>query len=241
MNKDEALKMAIAELSKEEGWMDNVEATINACKEALEQPAQDDYKIGYEHGKQHFLEKYYKGNSIQHWHNKAVAYGNTISELWTVLKSKGFGADGKTSIIDMLGKALEQPTVAELNNEYLRDTNVEGLNQPTQENCAHIGMDKCPHEGVCQYCKQPAQEPVAWIKEFELLYMKAHKAAKIMNWKTNLGLKPEPDDVPLYTHPHQWQGLTDDEIKEIWLKLPQFPNHFDISRAIEQALKEKNS
>jgi hypothetical protein len=37
MNKQtqEALKMAIAELSKEEGWMDNVEATINACKEAL--------------------------------------------------------------------------------------------------------------------------------------------------------------------------------------------------------------
>jgi len=41
MNKDKALKMAIAELSKEEGWMDNVEATINACKEALEQPAQE--------------------------------------------------------------------------------------------------------------------------------------------------------------------------------------------------------
>jgi hypothetical protein len=73
-----------------------------------EQQWQDDYKIGYEHGKQHFLEKYYKGNSIQHWHNKAVAYGNTISELWAVLKSKGFGEDGKTSIVDMLGKALEQ-------------------------------------------------------------------------------------------------------------------------------------
>jgi hypothetical protein len=30
-------------------------------------------------------------------------------------------------------EALEQPTVAELNDEYLRDTYVEGLNQPAQE------------------------------------------------------------------------------------------------------------
>ena len=38
-------------------------------------------------------------------------------------------------------KALE-PTVAELNDEYLRDTYVEGLNQPTQEPLTHvIGID----------------------------------------------------------------------------------------------------
>ena len=36
MNKQtEALKMAIAELEKGEGWMDNVNATLQACKEAL--------------------------------------------------------------------------------------------------------------------------------------------------------------------------------------------------------------
>jgi hypothetical protein len=62
--------------------------------------------------------------------------------------------------------------------------------------------------------EQPAQEPVAWLST---------------NSKANEVIKT-----------HQSQGLTDDEIKEIWLKLPQFPNHFDISRAIEQALKEKN-
>ncbi len=32
-----------------------------------------------------------------------------------------------------LKEALEQPTVAKLNDEYLRDTYVEGLNQPAQE------------------------------------------------------------------------------------------------------------
>jgi hypothetical protein len=35
--------------------------------------------------------------------------------------------------INACKEALEQPTVAELNDEYLRDTYVEGLNQPAQE------------------------------------------------------------------------------------------------------------
>ncbi len=35
--------------------------------------------------------------------------------------------------INACKEALEQPTVAELNDEYLRDTYVEGLNQSAQE------------------------------------------------------------------------------------------------------------
>jgi hypothetical protein len=48
------------------------------------------------------------------------------------------------------------------------------------------------------------------------------------------------------THPHQWQGLTDDEMKEIIMRVTDIniiditPSEFAISRAIEQALKEKN-
>jgi hypothetical protein len=46
------------------------------------------------------------------------------------------------------------------------------------------------------------------------------------------------------THPHQWQGLTDDEIDEIYAntepdsKMDTY--YIVLSRAIEQALKEKN-
>jgi hypothetical protein len=39
-------------------------------------------------------------------------------------------------------KALEQPTVAELNNEYLRDTYVEGLNQPAWQGLTDDEIDK---------------------------------------------------------------------------------------------------
>jgi len=51
------------------------------------------------------------------------------------------------------------------------------------------------------------------------------------------------------THPHQWQGLTDDEI-EYWECLKAPPVHPDFleddswrefARCIEQALKEKNT
>jgi hypothetical protein len=54
--------------------------------------------------------------------------------------------------------------------------------------------------------------------------------------------------IPLYTHPHQWQGLTDDEI-EYWECLKAPPVHPDFleddswrefARCIEQELKTKN-
>jgi hypothetical protein len=44
-------------------------------------------------------------------------------------------------------------------------------------------------------------KPVAWIKEQELAYMSAAEGVGETQWKTNLGLKPEPGDVPLYTKP----------------------------------------
>ena len=59
--------------------------------------------------------------------------------------------------------------------------------------------------------EQLAQEPVAWIKEVELGYIKSNIAIGKMDYRTNLGLKPEPDDVALYTHPapSQWISVKD--------------------------------
>jgi hypothetical protein len=46
-------------------------------------------------------------------------------------------------------EALEQPSVAELNDEYLRDTHVEGLSQPAQEPVAWINVkDKLPPQEI---------------------------------------------------------------------------------------------
>jgi hypothetical protein len=46
--------------------------------------------------------------------------------------------------------------------------------------------------------------------------------------------------VDVYTHPYQWQGLTDDEIDKIVVNSETLLAK-DIARAIEQALKEKNT
>jgi hypothetical protein len=52
------------------------------------------------------------------------------AETWGDIEDKGNPA---REAINACKEALEQPTVAELNDEYLRDTYVEGLNQPAQE------------------------------------------------------------------------------------------------------------
>ena len=61
-------------------------------------------------------------------------------------------------------------------------------------------------------------KPVAWIKKKEIGYMEVTKRCGAKDYATNLGLVPEDGDIPLYTHPAK--TLTDEEIKEVWMKRP---------------------
>lgn len=60
-------------------------------------------------------------------------------------------------------------------------------------------------------------EPVAWIKKKEIGYMEVTKKCGAKDYATNLGLVPEDDDIPLYTHPVN--ELTDEEYAGIGLHL----------------------
>ena len=84
-------------------------------------------------------------------------------------------------------------------------------------------------------------EPIAWINAEEIGYMYVSKLNGSTDWKTNLGLVPEENDIPLYTAPpkKEWVGLTQEEI---W-HLSQFNcgTRGEFARAIEAKLKEKNS
>ena len=84
-------------------------------------------------------------------------------------------------------------------------------------------------------------EPVAWINAEEIGYMHVSKLNGSTDWKTNLGLVPEENDIPLFTAPpkKEWVGLTDYEIVGI-ASLNQ-SNDFSFARAIEAKLKEKNT
>ena len=84
--------------------------------------------------------------------------------------------------------------------------------------------------------EQPTQEPVAWMETYKgepnnLEFTKA----KLDGWSENKEI------VPLYTHPKEWQGLSDDEIWNIANFLGKnkewdYPVMF--AKTIEKALKE---
>ena len=85
----------------------------------------------------------------------------------------------------------------------------------------------------------PEQEPVAYL---------SNKRQRI-----NIEIKPQTFvdistvtdwEMPLYMKPPQrtWVGLTEDERYKLWLTTPsETEDRFAFAKAIEQALKEKNS
>lgn len=93
-------------------------------------------------------------------------------------------------------------------------------------------------------CKQCAvEEPVAWIHQT----MKEDLSYKTLEWKEDtLGYAGEWKKIPLYTHPHkEWQGLTDEERKEIMRYQKDYWGvsgwEWKTCEAIEAKLKEKNT
>ena len=85
--------------------------------------------------------------------------------------------------------------------------------------------------------EQPTQEPVAWMETYKgepnnLEFTKA----KLDGWSENKEI------VPLYTHPKEWQGLSDVELS---LLAEEYTGAdgldvVDYGYAIERALREKN-
>lgn len=71
------------------------------------------------------------------------------------------------------------------------------------------------------------QEPVGQLQE------EAYGRGQVMWFK-----KPA-DKAMLYTHPHEWQGLTDDQWEAI--KIKHYARTQDLKEAIEAQLKENNT
>ena len=91
-----------------------------------------------------------------------------------------------------------------------------------------------------QACKealeQPTQEPMAYYKEWE------DKSGKHKDIK----FEQTEGYSPLYTHPKEWQGLSDEKLLKLLKSIDQsterLPMGFKLfARAIEAELKEKNN
>ncbi len=92
--------------------------------------------------------------------------------------------------------------------------------------------------------EQPAQDPVAYIYQNNAGYPSLMWNPLCVYEYESITLK-QPK-IPLYTHPHQWQGLTDDEIHNVADTIDnieyacEYINVIEFSRAIEKKIKEKN-
>jgi hypothetical protein len=88
--------------------------------------------------------------------------------------------------------------------------------------------------------EQPEQEPVAWR------HLSGHIQGRNPNWSSDVatGYTREKGWIPLYTYPprREWRGLTEeDERAFLDSVVGSLPVAKNLIRAIEAALKEKNS
>jgi hypothetical protein len=127
---------------------------------------------------------------------------------------------GFEKAIQACKEALE-PTVAELNDEYLRDTHVEGLNKPTSHTCRSDDVCKCEQSSL-------VQEPVGYVDEF------GNFEFAMQMWMEE---EPNVTWTPVYTTPsREWQSLSDEEIEELYGDCS-----IEYFRDIEAKLREKNN
>ena len=127
-------------------------------------------------------------------------------------------------------EALE-PTVAELNDEYLRDTHVEGM--PKDGNCCTEGCIKCDARKVLAETQKPIL--IQWYDEEEDVWENTDE--RHYQHYADTGHKIRF----LYTTPsREWQSLSDEEIDAIF-PLGDDVDVIDVARGIEAKLREKNN
>jgi len=107
----------------------------------------------------------------------------------------------------------------------------QALAQPEQESvCAH-GVEKTK----CDFCKQPEQEPVAWLDNAKCKRLQEDAPVTTTLTTHRVFL----DDVALYTAPpkKEWVGLTVDEARRFYKK---YTDREELIYAIDKFLEEKN-
>ena len=131
-------------------------------------------------------------------------------------------------------EALEQPLTRDwketIDERIARDSEFkESIEQPEGKEFFERGKE------ISRWADKQAQEPVAWMYQRE-------DGAGVLNFERNFALMDKGyKETALYTHPHQWQGLTELEQWNL-INKSDIPADYDHElRAIEQALKEKNT
>jgi len=168
----------------------------------------------------------------------AIEYLEYEKEIW---RGQGAikGAEYYDKPINACKEALEHPLTRDwketIDERIARDSEFkEALEQPEIGDAEIKQMlnDIEYYQKRIEALEQPAQEPVAWM----LMGIEDQKP-KLLTLQIIDNV--EGTWTPLYTHPHQWQGLTDDEIRHCLYDLDT-QDFLQFARAIEAKLKEKN-
>lgn len=237
MTKDEALKMAIEAMIKADNYFEQLCSLlitfgvspselnmqkdtflikpINACKEALEPTVAElnDEYLSDTHVE--WLSTNSKANEIIKTQEPSYMYVYADGDFFIHSQSP----IGAPAHWQYFGKIKLEVTKDEALTE-----------QPTQDgDCCTEGCIKC--DARCL----PTQEPVAW-------YWDNHHRDKIPYVGVERG-NPKLDAIfgtpmPLYTHPKQWQGLSNEEVTHIGMSCQSL---HQVARAIDAKLREKNT
>ena len=247
MTKDEAIHKALKVLNclnndrvYETAW---VKGAINACEEALEQPAQEPVMISDCNA------------ARQIWENNLKESEKILS------KCKFAKSDDEQPAQEPVAWMKSALDNARDVCKYLDHDMVKEAKAHTKFFWDDIDKIKEDEEAL----EQPSQEPVAWMyyekvttsKEKAEIYVNnpiplythpalqpAQEPVGVVSWHEGavMGSIFPSSNMPkdgdkLYTHPHQWQGLTDDEYKQI--VEVGFKLGYEACKC-EQTLKEKN-
>jgi hypothetical protein len=128
-------------------------------------------------------------------------------------------------------------------NQYQKDKSYLDFECPRCGHSCYVDDDNTSQERVDETTKQE-QEPWAWANSLDF----DDDDIEIIPARAKGKLGTSNCDIPLYTAPQkkEWVGLTDEEIDVIYEQHHnqygecESPN-FGYERAIEQALKEKNT
>jgi hypothetical protein len=243
MNKDEAIHKALKVLNclnndrvYETAW---VKGAINACEEALEQP-EFDYNTVFSHGyethksereyptKEEMLDIIFKAtyqqhNSVKllHQNEGSITFSNPTADwVMRITSDRKIEVNEDVEVTEAAQKVLDamQPLLDK--------------QQPEGKEFFERGKE------IARWADKQAQEPVGWFQ-----YSDYQGYSQVQEEYKN-----DADVVPLFTHPHQWQGLTDDEVHDIKAKAIIGAKGMSAEQLLwfivsltEQALKEKNN
>ena len=116
--------------------------------------------------------------------------------------------------------------------EVLEDASAEMLTETGNENYYGEAIT------ALRQALETEQEPVAWISDSP-----TKGNGKQLHWTKSEAWRWSSNITPLYTAPpkREWVGLTDEEISEVIDDVLEGGGWLDVSRALEAAIKRKNT